>query len=178
VKLFTIPNILSLARLPLAAAFVLADTTGARIAIVAAVAVSDLADGYLARHIRSHDRRAGQIIDPITDKLFVLIALIAFAVRRDITVGTLLLLISRDLYTSFAFFILQLLHWRIQFRSRLSGKAVTVFQIATLFALLFWRRAVRTLVWVTVVASAFAIFDYTRAALRQRRELAGAAVDA
>ncbi|HEX6557970.1 MAG TPA: CDP-alcohol phosphatidyltransferase family protein, partial [Longimicrobiales bacterium] len=64
-KLLTLPNLLSLARLPLAAAFVLADTTKARIVIVAAVALTDLADGFFARRIRSHDRKAGQLVDPI-----------------------------------------------------------------------------------------------------------------
>lgn len=171
-KLLTLPNLLSLARLPLAAAFVIADTTTARIIIVAAVALSDLADGFFARRIRSHDRRTGQIVDPVTDKLFVLIALTAFAVRRDISVGQLLLLLARDIYTTFGFFILKALHWKIEFRARLSGKTVTVLQLAALFALLFWRAAVRPLIWATTLLSVFAILDYTRAAMRQRRALA------
>lgn len=171
-KFLTLPNLLSLARLPLAAAFVLADTTAARIAIVAAVGLTDFADGFFARRMRSHDRSAGQLVDPITDKLFVLIALAAFAVRRDITVAQLLLLLARDIYTTLAFFILKALDWKIQFRARLSGKTVTVLQLAALFALLFWRAAVKPLIWVTTVASVVAIVDYTRAALRQRRALA------
>lgn len=170
-KIASLPNLVSLARLPLAAAFALADTTTARIVIVAAVAFSDLADGFLARHIRSHDRAAGQIVDPVTDKLFVLIALIAFVVRRELAIWELLVLISRDLYTSAAFFLLKARGWRIQFRARLSGKAVTVLQIATLFTLLFWHAAVHTFLIATAALSAFAIFDYTRAALRQRRAL-------
>lgn len=168
-KFVSLPNLLSLARLPLAAAFVIADTTTARIVIVAAVALTDLADGFFARRIRSHDRSSGQIVDPVTDKMFVLIALLAFAVRRDITIAELLLLLVRDIYTTFGFFTLKALHWDISFKSRLSGKAVTVLQVACLFALLFWHAAVRPLVWLTALASVFAILDYTRVAFRQRR---------
>jgi phosphatidylglycerophosphate synthase len=169
----TLPNLLSLARLPLAAAFVLADTTTARIAIVAAVAVSDLADGFFARRMRSHDRAAGQIVDPVTDKLFVLIALIAFAVRRDITAPQLLLLLMRDIYVTFALIIiLKVLHWQhLSFKSRLLGKGVTVLQIACLFALLFWRAALLPLLWATAVVSVFAIIDYTRVGLRQHKTI-------
>jgi phosphatidylglycerophosphate synthase len=173
-KFVSVPNALSLARLPLAAAFVLANTTALRIGIVSAVAVTDLADGFLARRLRGHDRRSGQIVDPITDKLFVLIALIAFAVRRDITVGTLVLLLIRDIYATIGFFLLKALRWKTEFRARISGKTATVFQLATLLALLFWHAAVRALVVATVIISLVAIVDYTRVALRQRRQLAAA----
>ena len=146
----------------------LADSTTARVVIVALVALSDIG-GFFARRIRSHDRSSGQIVDPVTDKLFVLIALIAFAVRRDITVGQLFLLLTRDIYNTFAFFILKALHWKIEFKARMSGKTVTVLQLACVFALLFWRAAVGPLVWLTAAASVFAIQDYTRFALRRRK---------
>lgn len=173
-KLLSLPNAISFARLPLAAAFVLTDTTTARIIIVALVALTDIADGFFARRVHSHDRATGQLIDPITDKLFVLIALIAFAVRREISLPFLAILLARDAFTTGAFIGLKLAHWNIQFRARLSGKAVTIMQLAALFSLLFWRAALRPVVWATAALSAFAIADYTRAALRQRRTLAAA----
>jgi cardiolipin synthase (CMP-forming) len=173
-KLLSLPNLLSFARLPLAAAFVLTDTKTARIIIVAVVALSDMADGYFARRVRTHDRKLGAVIDPITDKLFVLIAFIAFAVRRDISVGALMLVLIRDIFTTAAFITAKALHWKMEFRARLSGKAVTVMQLATLFALLFWRAALGPLVVATALLSVFALADYTRTAVRQRRTLAAA----
>lgn len=168
-KLITVPNLLSLARLPLAGAFVLADSTSARVAIVSAVALTDFADGFLARRIRGHDRRAGQLVDPITDKLFVLIALVAFAVRRELTIGQLLLVLARDIYNSAAFALLKWRRWQISFKARFSGKTVTVLQLALLLALLFWQAAVRPLIALVVLASAAAMIDYTRAGVRERR---------
>jgi cardiolipin synthase (CMP-forming) len=174
-KLLSLPNVLSLSRLPLAAAFLLVDSVSGRAAIVAAVGLTDLADGYFARRMPSHDRRAGAIIDPITDKLFVLIALLAFALRRDISVPMLLIVLARDIYNSIAFFVLKARRWSFQFRARLSGKVTTVLQLAVLVALLFWRAAVVPMVYLVGVASAVAIADYSLAALRQRRLAGGAA---
>ena len=171
-RLLSLPNVLSLLRLPLAAAFVVIDSIAGRVAVVAAVALTDFADGFLARRIRSHDRRAGQLLDPVTDKLFVLIALGAFALRRDLSVGELVIVLARDIYNSIAFFLLKAWHWPFEFRARLSGKTVTVLQLALLVALLFWPAAVRPLVWLVAATSLFAIADYTQAAIRQRR-LAG-----
>jgi phosphatidylglycerophosphate synthase len=167
-KWLTLPNLLSLSRLPLAAAFLLVDSRNARIAIVTAVAITDLADGFLARRMASHDRKSGQLIDPITDKLFVVIAFVAFTVRGDISVPTLALILARDIYTTFAYIILKRLQWPYEFKSRVSGKLVTVLQLAVLLALLFWQAALEPLLWVLAAASLFAILDYSRVALRQR----------
>lgn len=73
------PNLLSLARLPLAALFPLvANSPLAALAVLGAAGVTDVLDGWLAR--RSGQVTAtGAVVDPIADKAF------AFAV-----VGTLL----------------------------------------------------------------------------------------
>ena len=172
-RVFSVPNLLSLLRLPLAALFVVVDSTTARIAVVGAVALTDFADGYFARRMRSHDRRAGQLIDPITDKLFVLISLVAFVVRRDLSITQLLIVLARDIYNSLAFLWYKAMKWPMDFRARLSGKTVTVLQLALLLTLLFWRPAVQPMIWLIAVASLFAIVDYTRDGVRKRR-LAGA----
>lgn len=169
-KWLTLPNVLSLSRIPLAAAFLLVDSRNARIAVVTAVAVTDLADGFLARRMASHDRKSGQLIDPITDKLFVVIAFLAFTVRGDISVSSLALILARDIYTTFAYVILKRLDWKFEFKSRLSGKLVTVLQLSVLLALLFWTAALTPLLWALAGASLFAIVDYSLVALRLQRK--------
>lgn len=167
-KLLSLPNIVSLLRLPLAVAFFFTDSLTGRAVILVVVALTDLADGFLARRMPSHDRRAGQIVDPITDKLFVLIALLVFALRGDLSVPLLLVLLARDLFTSIAFLAIRAAGWRLQIQSRFSGKLTTVLQLAVLGALLFWPFLVLPLTGLVAVASLVAIADYTRAALRQR----------
>lgn len=167
-RLLNVPNALSFLRLPLAVIFILTDSTMARALIIAAAALSDMADGWLARRLRQ-DQGAGQIVDPVTDKLFVLVALATLAARRELDTGVVALLLARDIYASIAFFILKALDWQVQFKARWSGKTVTVLQLAVMLAALVWRAAILPLVIATALASAIAIWDYSRAILAQRK---------
>jgi len=81
----TLPNKLTLARIALTPLFVAALVIGGRwwlsaaLLVGLAAAVTDLVDGRLAR---KHDAGStfGEFADPLADKLFVLSALVAFAV--------------------------------------------------------------------------------------------------
>ena len=167
-RLLNLPNALSFLRLPLAAIFILTESTTGRAVIIAAAAFSDMADGWVARRLRQ-DTGPGELVDPITDKLFVLVALATFAARDELSAWMVLLLLARDIYTSFAFFILKALDWQVQFKARWIGKTVTVLQLSAMLALLVWPAAVLPLIAATAAASALAIWDYTRAILAQRR---------
>lgn len=170
-RLLNLPNALSFLRLPLAVVFILTESTLGRAVIIVAAALSDMADGWLARKLRQ-DTGAGQIVDPITDKLFVLVALATFTARDELSAGTVAVLLARDIYTSFAFFTLKALDWQVKFKSRWSGKTVTVLQLSVMLAVLVWQPAVPALVIATAIASVVAIADYTRAILAQRKRLA------
>jgi CDP-diacylglycerol--glycerol-3-phosphate 3-phosphatidyltransferase/cardiolipin synthase len=167
-RLLTIPNILSLLRLPLAVIFILTESAWTRAVIILAAGVSDGIDGWLARKLHQ-DTGAGQIVDPITDKLFVLVALATLTARGLLAPWIVIALLVRDIYTSFAFFIVKALEWEVRFKARFIGKTVTVLQLAVMIAALLWRPALLPLVVATLIASAVAIFDYTRAILAERR---------
>lgn len=167
-RLLTIPNLLSLLRLPLAILFIVTANPWARAVIILAAGVSDGIDGWLARKLKQHTG-AGQIVDPITDKLFVLVALATLTAHGLIAPWMVLALLVRDIYTSFAFFIVKVLDWHVRFKARFSGKAVTVLQLAVMIAALLWPAAVVPLVVATALAAAGAIVDYTTAILAERR---------
>lgn len=166
--LLTIPNILSFLRLPLAVIFILTESVTGRALIIAAAAFSDMADGWLARRLRQ-DRGSGQLVDPITDKLFVLVALATFTARHELAAWMVLVLLARDIYTSFAYFIVKALGWEVRFKARWSGKTVTVMQLSVMIAALLWPAAVLPLVIATAVASVLSIADYTLAILAERK---------
>lgn len=170
-RLLNVPNLLSFLRLPLAVLFILAHNPMARAIIILLAAASDGIDGWLARKLRQ-DSGAGQIVDPITDKLFVLVALATLAASGVLETWMVLLLLARDIFNSFAFFIIKALGWEVRFKARFSGKAVTVLQLAVLLSALLWRPALRPLIIVTTIAAAVAIFDYTTAILAQRKNAA------
>jgi cardiolipin synthase len=166
-SLLNAPNALSFLRLPLAVVFILTESTMGRAVTIVAAAFSDFADGWLARRL-GQDTGAGQIVDPITDKLFVLVALATLAARRELSSGIVLLLLARDIYTSIAYFLIRIWNWQVRFKARFIGKTATVLQMSVMLAALVWRAAVLPLVIATAVTSAIAIWDYTRAILAER----------
>jgi CDP-diacylglycerol--glycerol-3-phosphate 3-phosphatidyltransferase len=169
-RLFTIPNTLSFLRLPLAVLFMMTESATMRGAIIVVAAITDGLDGWLARKLRQ-DSGAGQIVDPVTDKLFVLVALASLVARGNLEPWMIVALLARDIYTSFAFFIIRALNWQVRFKARWSGKTVTVLQLTVMLAALLLPWAVLGLVVATLIASVISIADYTRAILAQRNRV-------
>src|SRR5688500_17562790 len=136
-SLLNVPNALSFLRLPLAVLFILTESAVARAGILVGAAVSGFAGGCGARRL-GEDTGAGQIVDPVTDKLFVLVALATLAARGELSPAVVLLLLARDIYTSIAYFIVLALNWRVRFKARFSGKTVTVLQLCVMLTALVW----------------------------------------
>jgi CDP-diacylglycerol--glycerol-3-phosphate 3-phosphatidyltransferase/cardiolipin synthase len=155
------PNAVSLARLPLAVAFIFADSTLLRGIVIITAGLTDFIDGWIARHFRQRSS-TGELLDPVTDKLFVLTVLITLLVRGQVLWWELLLLLLRDLYNTLVFVVLKLRRIELPFAARMSGKVVTVLQIATVFAFTVLPTVARATLLVTVAVSLYSIFDYTR----------------
>jgi cardiolipin synthase (CMP-forming) len=158
-----LPNVLSLSRLALAPLFVVLRWPEARLALVALAALTDVLDGWLARRQRITSR-AGAILDPVADRLFVLTALAVFVAEGELSLAQVLLLLTRDIATTIGFFVARVTPWlrRVELRARIAGKAVTALQVAALVAVLLLPAAVNALVVVTALMSVVAIADYTR----------------
>jgi CDP-diacylglycerol--glycerol-3-phosphate 3-phosphatidyltransferase/cardiolipin synthase len=163
-SLATLPNLISLSRLVLAAAFVGFKGTDERLALIAAAGATDFLDGYVAR-TRGSVTRWGALIDPIADRFFVFTAVCALLFDGEIRTWQYAVLISRDFMTAVGFLTARIIPWlrTVTFQSRPSGKVVTILQLGTL-ALVFvapdWVNAALVLV---AVASLYSIADYTLA---------------
>src|ERR1044071_1962977 len=94
---FSLPGLLSLVRLPLAAAFpfVLAKPP-AMIAIIVAAGLSDVLDGWCARR-SGRATPTGAILDPAMDKVFVATVGVTLLVKGGLSLPQLLLLLARDI---------------------------------------------------------------------------------
>ena len=71
--MFTLSNVLSLVRGPLAFLFLI-DRIDVRAGVILAAILTDCVDGYLARRYK-YTTRLGAILDPVMDKFFVLFVL-------------------------------------------------------------------------------------------------------
>jgi len=168
-RLLTLPNVVSMSRLVLAAAFVALRDPTSRLALVVVASATDFLDGWIARR-RQATTRSGALIDPIADRLFVLTALCTFLVERAISTGALFILLSRDIATLIGWFVARSVPWlrAVEFRARLLGKLVTVLQLLTLAAVIVAPAAVPSLVVIVGAASAASIADYTLTLWRER----------
>lgn len=161
---------LSALRIPLAVAFPLWDHDLGRLLLVAVAGLSDVLDGPLAR--RTGPSRAGAILDPVADKAFTVSAFVTIAAEhagKTIGAWELAAVLLRDLAAIGGLVTLLVLRRPMTIPARWSGKLATVFQFATLAAVLVESPATRALVVLTAVVSVVAVADYAREALRRIR---------
>ncbi|MBI4544878.1 MAG: CDP-alcohol phosphatidyltransferase family protein [Gemmatimonadetes bacterium] len=157
-------NAVSALRLPLALAFLAAETPVLRVLILAAAAASDYLDGWIARRFGQRTR-AGEILDPLADKVFVLVALASFARSGVLQIWELLVLLARDLFAAAASISVLLGRLPVRLRARWGGKIVTGLQILAVLVLMARPQWIEAVVLVTGVAGLYAIGDYIRAGL-------------
>lgn len=158
-------DLLTVLRFPLAALFPFVHGTLARLSIVAAAAVTDLCDGWIAR--RTGGSRWGPVLDPIADKTFMATAFITLASRGLLHPLEITGVLLRDIVAVLAFAGTAILRRPVALPARAGGKAVTVLQVLTLVALIAASPYSRQLAWATAAVSVYAIWDYGRAATRQ-----------
>lgn len=98
-RVFTLPNVLSMARLagvPLFLWLILGPQADAWAVVLLVVAgATDWLDGYLARRLNQISR-LGQLLDPIADRLYILATLIGLLLRDIIPWWLVAILIGRD----------------------------------------------------------------------------------
>lgn len=135
---FTIPNILSSLRIPLALLFFFSENILVRATVLILAMISDSLDGIIARYFRQ-ESFLGTILDPITDKFFVLVALAVFLQEKALFWPQAAAFLSRDiallLFVLFLFYKRSMGSHRI--RAILCGKISTALQFFTLLALTF-----------------------------------------
>jgi cardiolipin synthase len=157
------------ARIPLAIAFVLVSDNDARIAILAAAAASDFADGFVARRLGGS--RLGAFLDPVADKLFMACAFAVVLVEQALSPLEVIGVLARDLVAAAAFVVTVIRRRPAAIPARLGGKAVTIGQLLTLLAFLLGSLLLQPLAWATAAVALYAIWDYGKAAAAEKRTL-------
>lgn len=161
---FTLADLVTALRLPLAVAFPLTESHGWHLAIVAAAAATDFLDGRLAR--RLGPSRVGAVLDPVADKLFMLAAFLTVAHHGLLSWWEIVLVLSRDIMAGLGALGAWLFGRPLALPARAGGKAVTVCQLLTLVAYIAESPLVRPLAWATAAIAVYAIWDYGRVAAR------------
>ncbi|HEV8511164.1 MAG TPA: CDP-alcohol phosphatidyltransferase family protein [Gemmatimonadales bacterium] len=158
-------DVVTALRFPLAVAFPFVRSPLGQLALVAAVAATDVADGLMARRLGAS--RAGALLDPIADKAFMAVAFVTIARRGLLEWYELLGVLLRDLLAVLGFLATLFLRRPVALPARAGGKAVTIAQLLTLVAAIAESPHVRRLAWATAAIAVYAIWDYGRTAARK-----------
>ena len=166
---FNLPNTISLSRVVLALAFVLVSEPWDRIALIAVAGFTDFMDGWLARHGKS-ESTAGALLDPLADRIFVLVAISTYLVEGQLTTAQYFIFLTRDLATAAGFVVAKIIPTLrpAVFRARMLGKIVTVLQLIALVIIVVMPELTDIMIAAIGVVSVASIVDYTVALWRGR----------
>ena len=170
-EIFSVPGWLSLSRVLLAGIFPFyVDHPAIALSIVAAAAVSDMLDGFVARKL-GQASATGAALDPITDKIFATSVMISMLVSGRLSVLSTVLLSARELIELPLLAVLLRADSARRARAErmkanIIGKATTALQFAALCVALFDPSSIT---WWAVATAGFgtiAALSYWRALIR------------
>lgn len=170
-----LPNLLSALRLlaaPVAAGLLLEGHDTASLAIFAVAGLSDLLDGYIARHW-GFTSRFGAWLDPAADKLLMILSFLALLYLGEAPLWLVVLVLARDLAIALGALLTWTLALPLQITPVMIGKAAAAVQVgyigAWLLLLAFDLEAPRTMTAAAYTVAVFTLlsaFAYGRLFLK------------
>jgi cardiolipin synthase len=158
----TVPNLVSLSRLPLVVLIVLVLDSVWRYPLFALVVATDGIDGWLARRL-DQTTELGALLDPALDKLTALALFLVLFPRTGLATEYAALFFARDAFVVSLGLLIPLIDLpdTSAVKARPLGKLVTNLQFLVMVALLIPHEpASRALLWATGLATGFAVGDY------------------
>lgn len=172
--LLLLPNVLSAARIPLAAVFpFVADRLPLALAVLGAAAATDVLDGFLARRLHQATP-IGALVDGVADKVFGVSVVVSLVAVGSLAPPLAFLLATRELgelpLALRAIAIGRANDASVDRRANAFGKAATSFELVTVIAALFHWSHLVALVGVTAVIGFVAAATYWMRELRETRQ--------
>ena len=175
-----LPNLLTLLRILLAPAFLLAyfDTTDARpllpMLIFLLAGLTDCLDGYIARRFNLITM-LGKVLDPIADKLMTAVVLFSLVYSGVIPWLVLAVIVAKELFMAWG--AAKCLRRKVEVQADLYGKLATVtFYPAVMLAwpwhgVAWLSVAGRVLIYISCCMSIIAAVHYTIASVKKWNEM-------
>lgn len=169
--LWTAPNLLTLARIPIAALTVTTLSSSWRFVFAALLLVTDVLDGRVARWL-GQESVVGRVLDPVVDKMVAVVLVAALFPFAGLGIPYILLFFMREVLQVVLTPVALLENRGNGFIDpRTPSKTVTTLQFATLLLLLVPAPlAAATVIWIIAALSVLAMSDYTLAFYRAHGE--------
>ncbi len=133
--------------------------------------VTDIIDGYIAR-TRHQKTQAGAILDPLADKILLMTAFISFYSRGEyfgevqFPLWLVLAIISRDVCLLLGFFLIYMIHAKMEISPTYWGKTTTFFQILCIYSI-FFQVPFAPVIWsAALFFTLFSGVDYIRKGIK------------
>src|SRR5205814_8059994 len=118
---------------PLFASLLVYRTPGPALVVFVAAALTDLLDGYVARH-HGLSSRLGAFLDPMADKLLLVSSFVTLTWLKALPFWIAAVVISRDLILMVGALVIHMAGGRIYPRPTCAGKMATFCQVLTVRA--------------------------------------------
>lgn len=174
---------------PIFTYYFLADNYKYAVLILIAASITDVVDGYLARHMNM-GTKIGQILDPLADKFLVLITFLILAAKSVLPAWLVFLVIGRDFYIIFGMLYIYYVE-RVNIKKlqpSILSKRNTFFQLTLLvfsFLVAYLNakhpdfkntlvdvvsQSQQTLIYITALMTSATFVQYTQQGVRMLRE--------
>ena len=181
-RALNVPNIITLIRLglvPAMAYYLLAEAYEIALPIFLVAALSDLADGYIARRFKLVST-FGATLDPIADKLSMLVATVLLAWQTLLPLWLAVAIVARDIVIVIGAILFLLARGRLEIAPTRLSKINTFIEFAVLLLVMAaaanwietgaWMPTLFLIVFTTVVASGTQyVWRWGRKAVIERR---------
>jgi cardiolipin synthase len=151
-------TVLRILLIPVFVALLVYRKPGTALLVFTVAALTDLADGYVARR-RGHESRLGAFLDPMADKLLLVASFGTLTYLRVLPAWIMIVVISRDAILMLGALLIHMVGGRIYPRPTLAGKLATFFQILTVLVGLLAQYFKWPLVPVIWLAAAFTVIS-------------------
>jgi cardiolipin synthase (CMP-forming) len=137
---------------------------GAALAVFMAAALTDLLDGYVARH-RHSQSRLGAFLDPMADKLLLVSSFVALTWLKALPFWIAAVVLSRDIILMIGALGIHMAGGRITPRPTREGKIATFFQVLTVLMGLLARfygitTGLKVVVWLAAIFTVISGLQY------------------
>lgn len=158
----TVPNLLTVSRIPLAFSIYLTFNSWLKYPLLAALILSDGLDGYVARKL-DQTTEFGALLDPTVDKITAVILFVTIFPLTELSYAYAPLFFARDIFVISLVILIPFVDFdRSALKAKLSGKVVTNLQfLSFLFLIASMQPLLRAGIWLTGAASFWAIADYS-----------------
>jgi len=126
--------------------------------------ISDGVDGYIARKAKLQSK-AGLILDPLGDKLLLMSAFVCLSLGKltfHFPVWVVLIVLSRDVIILLGASVIYMVKQHINILPTRWGKLTTVFQMASVIAVLSQWHLSYVLWWLAAIFTIISGFDYIK----------------